>query len=255
MRISRNVFRSLGRRGPLLIAGALFLLGCGGPDAPPACTPPAGTTGSPATIGEVVDMANAMLAERQQTIDLPCFVQALQRPLAVLPVLSPFSLQPGDGPANPRVFLWTGETNSLAMSVAFQGQGRDRLELAEYTTPTRSIKAEIGFPVETTIARSEPYERILSHRTDISTICGGCHADEQPAPQVTDGPAFESVVFQPLRKEEVQVPYLEDQMRACNSSVEPDRCRLLRALFGEGAVDVRHFAPDARTIYGGVGNN
>lgn len=204
-------------------------------------------SGSPATIGDVVTLANAMLAARNEPLELSCFVASLQRPLALLPVLSPFSLQRGDGPQNPRVFLWTGD---IAMSVVPSGSGRDLLELAEYTSPTRSIKGEVAFPIRSPVARSTPYDRVLSTTRDDGTICGGCHSGEEPAPQITDGRAFESVVFRPRQSEEVDLGYLKDQTRACDVAAEPQRCSLLTALFGHGDVTIRQFSPDALTIYG-----
>jgi hypothetical protein len=53
-------------------------------------------SGSPTTIADVVKLANAMLADRREPIARPCFMQVLQRPLAVLPVLSPDDLRHGN---------------------------------------------------------------------------------------------------------------------------------------------------------------
>lgn len=225
------------------------LAGCGANDwaaTLPVCPPIKRLSGAPSTIADVVALANAMQAEQQQPVTLPCFVERLDRPLAVLPVLSPFSLQPGEGARSPRVFLFSG---NIVMSVAPAGTGQDRLELAEYTSPTRSIKAEIAFPVAATIAPSNPYDRVL-RQYGPGTICGGCHLGEQPATVVANANAFESEVFRPRTSEEVSIPYLQDQTRTCDPTLEPERCSLLTALFGRGEVTVRQFSADAPTIYG-----
>ena len=54
----------------------------------------------------------------------------------------------------------------------------------------------------TPVALADAYESI---RTGGGTLCGGCHRDEQPAPQVTDAQAFESGVLAPRPSDVVPV--------------------------------------------------
>ncbi len=154
------------------------------------------------------------------------------------------------GARSPRIFLFSG---NLVISVAPEGVGADRIEVAEYTAPTRSIKGEIAFPVRTPITSNAPYERILypgGFPDDTGTVCRACHSPEQ---EVTDGSLphrFESEVLRPLAAEEVSLPFLEDQTTACDSEKEPARCQMLTAVFGHGEVQPGHFSTMARTIYG-----
>ena len=70
---------------------------------------------------------------------MDCFLERLDRPLTVLGVASVFSLQPAVGARSPRIFIFDP---GLVMSVVPAGMGSPYLELAEYTTPLRSIKAQ-----------------------------------------------------------------------------------------------------------------
>ena len=204
---------------------------------------PPGISGSPSTIAQTVGLVNALLAARPPSLSLACFVQRLDRPLVTLGVQSTFSLQPADGPRSPRVFIFSG---TLVMSVAAGGSASDRLELAEYPSPLRSIKAEIAFPVNAPVPLAEPYDRI---RLGDGTTCGVCHRDERPAPEVSVTKAFESGVFNPRPQDVVPLPYMQDQAGACDPAQEPFRCALLNALFENGTVETGAFAPGAPTIF------
>jgi hypothetical protein len=228
------------------LAIARAAIGCGAPSpASPTttCAAPAGATGSPSSIAEAVTLANALLAT-QSELQLPCFVQSLDRPLGTLAVNSVFSLQPAAGPRSPRIFLFS---NALVMSVVPAGDGAPLLELAEYTSPTRSIKGEIRFPLDAPLAPSLPFERVA---TPDGTVCGGCHNPEQPADQVTVARAFESEVLRPRSVEIVSLDFITSQTAACDSTKEPERCNMLSSVYGHGQVVTQMFSPDARTIYG-----
>lgn len=213
----------------------------------PMCPPaPAGASMAPTTILDAIGMANALYAAKpaaSPSLSLSCFVQRLSRPLTTLGVQSVFSLQPADGERNPRIFLFSG---ALVMSVVPGGPAADRIELAEYPNPLRSIKAEMAFPLTAPLPPNEPFDRI---RNSTGTVCGGCHRDEQPSPQFTFTKVYESGVFRPRPQDMVPLPYMEDQARACNPQQEPYRCAVLRAVFDRGQISTGAFSPDAPTIF------
>src|SRR5689334_21320856 len=62
------------------------------PDAPPParCRPPSGVSGTPRTIFEVAALANAL----PHPLSLTCFLESLDRPLALHAAVSTISLQP-----------------------------------------------------------------------------------------------------------------------------------------------------------------
>jgi hypothetical protein len=256
---------SRGGRAGLTLASVLLLVGCGaGPqeqsqpdasaspsdgavpstDAAGACpTLSTPALASPATIADAVALANALVAQRAP-LSLACFLAALERPLTVLGVVSTFSLQASVGGAlNPRVFIFSG---NLVMSVVPAGDGSPFVELAEYTSPVRSIKGQLEFPVTTPVALADAYESI---RTGGGTLCGGCHRDEQPAPQVTAAQAFESGVFAPRPSDVVPLQQMQADWTTCDPRTEPERCAILSALFARGPVVTGSFSPDAATIF------
>lgn len=234
---------------------AVGVAGCGGtegrsPDASAelgaACPDlPAGVSASPRTIGQTVDLVNALVGASASPLTLPCFMQRLERPLAILGVNSRFSAQPADGPRSPRIFSFFG-ANDLIMSVVPAGGASDRLELAEYPMPLESIKAELAFPISTPISPTLPYDRI---RRGEGTECGGCHRYEQPAPQIAITEAFISGVFKPLDEEIVPIPSMQSDAAACDPAQEPYRCAMLGAILGHGDVVAGAFPADAPTIY------
>jgi len=206
-----------------------------------SCPPlPAGVSGSPSTIADAIGLANALFAQRpQQALSIDCVLERLDRPMTVLGVRSVFSLQPAIGERSPRIFIFSG---GLVMSVVPEGGGSPFLELAEYTSPLRSIKAQMVFPMTAPLSPTFPYDSIL---LTSGTICGACHTNEVPAPQVTGTQAFESDVYQPFPQQLVPLPYLTDQTSRCDPRQEPDRCAMLHALFANGAVTGGAFASNA----------
>ncbi|HVT09330.1 MAG TPA: hypothetical protein VHO67_17845 [Polyangia bacterium] len=189
-------------------------------------------------------LANALLA-RRSPLSLDCFLSALQHPLTVLAVVSTFSLQPSvNGALNPRIFIFTG---NLVMSVVPAGEGSPFVELAEYTSPIRSIKGQLAFPVTAPIGLADAYDSIRDG--DAATTCGVCHRYEEPAPQVTAAAAFESGVLAPLPSDVVPVQRMQDDLSSCDPRSEPDRCAILSALLSRGPVLTGAFSSDAPTIF------
>ncbi|WP_096326419.1 hypothetical protein [Nannocystis exedens] len=203
-----------------------------------ACAEPTSLTASPRTIGEAVAFINAL----PQPLTLDCFLERLERPLALAATKSVISLQPAVGESSPRLFLFAGE---LVMSVAVDGHGFDLLEFGELVAPTRSIKGEIAFPLADAIPDDAPFTRVFDGED--GTGCGICHGSEAPAPEypqafVSDAlrfPDFEAVAFADVRRE----------YERCDPAVQPARCARLTALFGHGPVEPAAFPESMPTIY------
>ncbi|HSS38193.1 MAG TPA: hypothetical protein VLT58_05440 [Polyangia bacterium] len=198
---------------------------------------------APSTIADAVALANALLAQRSP-VSLECFLAAVKHPLTVLGVVSTFSLQPSvAGALNPRVFIFSG---NLVMSVVPAGDASPFVELAEYTSPVRSIKGQLEFPVTAPVALADAYDSI---HAGIGTVCSGCHRDEQQATQVTAAAAFESGVLAPLPSDVVPVQKMQDDWTTCDPQTEPERCAILKAILSPGPVLTGSFSADAPTIF------
>ena len=190
------------------------------------------------------DAALQAVNELPRPVTLPCFIESLARPLELNATESFVSAQPAVGPRSPRTFLFV---DSLVLSIAFAGIGSHLLELGEGRPGgTRSLKAEIAFPVEGELTQAAPFERIRFIQA--FTTCGGCHDDEQPAPDVSFTEAFESRALRPVPDERVPLESLRAEQESCDAVREPERCALLDAVFS-GAVVERDFAPNLATFY------
>jgi hypothetical protein len=123
---------------------------------------------------------------------------------------------------------------ALEMSFVFDGSASNTLELAYRSTPLRSIKTEILFPLRADILPEQLFDRIL---TPSGTKCGDCHPAEakEDLPEFPAG-AWESDVIEPLAFQNVTLGALQAENTSCDASTEPDRCSLLSALLNHGAV-------------------
>jgi hypothetical protein len=226
----------------------LGLVACGAPsadapaadDADPANEPDTSAgpcalgsdRGSPRTVLEVVDRVNAL----PRPVTLSCFIESLARPLEINATESILSAQPAVGQRSPRAFIFA---DPLIMSIAFDGEGSSLLELGEVRSGgSRSLKAEIEFPVTAELSREAPFERVLFLET--ITSCGVCHDDEEPAPDVTFTLAFESRALRPVPEERVSLDFLMQERESCDSGREPARA---------GTVVDREFAATMGTFY------
>jgi len=215
----------------------------GAPDARVACAPSPGTSASPSTIGEAIALMNDLLAQGRAEVTIPCFVESLARPLGVFAVNSVLSAQPADGPHNPRIFLFT---RNLVMSIVPAGRSATLLELGEYVSPVRSIKAEIAFPRVAAVAPTAPFDRIAG---TWGTVCAACHRNEVSAEGVYDLRAYVSNVLRPRDSDEVPLSAVEAEAAACNPAEEPTRCAILNAVVNNGPLERQTFSPDAPTVY------
>lgn len=207
---------------------------------PTACAEVTTLTAAPRTIGEAVEFINAL--PRPLTLD--CFLERLERPLAIAATSGVISLQPAVGRQSPRVFLFSGE---LIMSVAIDGDpGSTLLEFGEVVAPTRSIKAEIPFPLVDPVAAAAPFERIQDAATN-GTTCGFCHRDETAAPNYPG--AFASAALQLVVSDEVTVADMRDEYERCDPAAQPERCARFAALLGHGEVEQAAFPGEFPTIF------
>jgi len=107
------------------------------------CIAPSAVSNPPRTVDEAITLINAL----PKPLTLPCFLQALARPLAMTATDSVFSLQPADGLRSPRIFLFTP---GMVMSVVAL--------LNENANPTDH---EIREALEGNICRCTGYQGIV----------------------------------------------------------------------------------------------
>lgn len=195
------------------------------------CVAPAGVSGSPKTIEDVVALINAL----PKPVTVPCFLASLNRPLKVSLTSNPFSAQPAVGERSPRIFIMIG---NLFISVVPEGDGAKLIEFSSLLTVDTSIKAELSFPVTARLTPEAPYERI---RFQGGTACAPCHANETRVSSITFANAFSSRALQPRPDFKVDLDYLRVETRGCDSAIEPERCAILKALFNYGPVQSQDF--------------
>jgi hypothetical protein len=205
---------------------------------------PSTVSAAPTTISDAVALANGLLGSNS-SLSIDCFLATLSRPLTVVGAVSTFSLQPSpDGARDPRLFIFSG---NLMLSAVPSGMGSWFIELAETTTPLRSLKAQLGpFPLTEAIPAAKPYDDI--RQPSGGTICGTCHSGEEIAPQITATTAFDSAVFRPFSTDLVPLDQMQNETASCDPQQEPQRCAILNAVFGHGTVVTGAFPPDAQTF-------
>lgn len=219
--------------GPPLVEGSL-----GAPEVgSQRCTPAPGTTGSPSSIAETVDLVNGL----PRPVSLACFIEALDRPLRLVTTRSVFSAQPAAGARSPRIFLFM---EGIIHSIVPEGSASNLLEMGEATGPGSSIKAELEFPISEDITLETAFERLPLG--DITT-CGVCHDGRVPVLGIQG--AVESEVLRPADRELLPLAALEDEARRCDATLEPERCAMLAALFQHGEVIGAEFPSSLRTIF------
>jgi hypothetical protein len=211
------------------------------PLGPAGCALPKGLANAPQTIEAAIEMMNAL----PKPASLACFVRSLARPLEVYATSSEFSAQPAVGERSPRVFLFFG--NALILSVAPEGLGRDMLELAYLTSASRSVKAEIPFPLQQDMTTDKIVEQLA--RGEQGSVCRLCHASEYPAGDAFYPGALESDALRPIPAYDVSLEQLTAERIACDPEQEPERCDMLSALLDHGEVRFRAFPASMRTFF------
>jgi hypothetical protein len=224
----------------LSLGVGLVSTSCGNGDAPGTggvperCVAPAGVPTTPQTIVEVVDLINALPAP----VTLPCFLQALARPLKMHATISLISAQPSSGARSPRIFLFS---DGLRMSIVPVGAGGQLLEMGEIRDEVRSIKAEVEFPITAPLAAQTPFDRIM-YAPEI-TRCSFCHAGEALAGDITFAEAWSSQALRPTPINAVTLGSLAAETAACDAQAEPDRCAMLHGLFDQRPPPVEEAFP------------
>jgi hypothetical protein len=195
------------------------------------CAGPEGARIAPRSIGEVVGWLNAM----PKPLELACFLDTLERPLALHAVNSIFSAQPAQSRSSPRIFLFF---DPLILSVVPAGAGAALLEFGEQRSPTHSLKAELEFPITGQLDAAAPYQRLPFNETgdDLGeatiTTCGFCHQGEEPAADIALPWARISPALKPQPNQRVPLDELHAELARCDAAAEPERCALLDALLG-----------------------
>lgn len=167
----------------------------------------------------------AFLGKLPRPLSLPCFLAALPRPIAIQATTSTQSLQPAQGPANPRLFLRLGH---LVVSVATVGDFAMNLETSEEVAPGETVKGDLTFPLRNAVAEKDFFDHIVPG-TD--TSCGFCHQSERPARTVDGFPVPASQALKPRADQIVPLSELKALAEKCEASANSHRCQLLRALF------------------------
>jgi hypothetical protein len=193
------------------------------------CKPATGVSGSPTTISEAIILINTL----PKPTSLACFLEALDRPLSLYMTSNDQSLQPAQGPRSPRTFILR---DNLEMSIVLDGMASNTLEFGFRPEISRSIKAEILFPVTRDVSESTLFDRIV--QTPRTTKCGNCHVGEgkEAYPGFPNG-VYASDVNAPYEIFEVKLDALQTEASTCDKTAEPYRCGLLSALFDHGDVN------------------
>lgn len=191
------------------------------------------SSGDVSTIFTAVARLNAL----PEPVTPACFVASLPRPIDAVATISVVSAQPAAGRDSPRVFLLLP---GLVASVVPDGDGASLLEFAEWTTPLRTLKGEVKFPLDRPLALDAPLTRVHSNLG--VTTCGLCHRNEAPHDSIDGG--FVSDAFRPDPGTLVPISELAQRHAECPPGESTPRCELLHALFDFGALRQGAFSPD-----------
>lgn len=153
------------------------------------------------------------------------------------------SAQPAASAKSPRIFLFLPK---LIVSVVPEGDASPYAELGEWATTTRTIKAEIAFPLPGgSLAKDEPFLRV-EQATTKTTTCGVCHRDEAAHESIAH--AYVSAAFRPVAAP-VTYAELEAEHQACaKASDVAARCALFHAIFDFGSTVEGAFAREVDTF-------
>jgi hypothetical protein len=120
------------------------------------------------------------------------------------------------------------------MSIVLDGPAQIALEFGYRSTPTRSVKTEILFPLQTDVTSANLFDDVVSGSL---TKCGNCHTGEvRTFDSELSLEVFESAIIPPFDTMEVDLPALRAERESCDAASEPGRCALLSALFDHGEV-------------------
>ena len=202
------------------------------------------TLGSPQNINQAIDLINAL----PKPVTIPCFTQALNRPLRVNATSSILSVQPAVGAENPRLFIFF---NQLVISVAPAGDGKDLMEFSFMYSDTHSLKGEITFPITNTVSYSAPFTQV---DTDGQSSCSGCHINEVQDTNVVGTTAYSSIALKPDANRNVSLNSFYQQSYLCDFNNDQSyRCQMIRSLFENGSLIEASFPSRTQTYFESLG--
>lgn len=229
-----------------LVLASLLGLSCAEEAADPivfeagrTCTAPEGM-GRPTTIKAVLDLIDAL----PRPVTVECFIDSLDRPLAMVGSTSVFSAQPAFSDEAPRIFA---VNDTLIISWVPDGDGGKLLEFAEERPFSRSVKAEVVMPVEGEFKYSDAFDHLIQDDQATST-CGICHGQETRAMDIDYGVAFESLALRPRDLDQVNVTRMRELKEACDPAQTPQRCKIWNAMF-RGPVEDTDFGRSLPTFF------
>lgn len=198
---------------------------------------------SPSSITEVVELVNAL----PRPLNLPCFLSSLARPLNIYPTDSARSAQPARGDRSPRVFLMF---SPLVLSVVVEGGASVFLEMSEFSSDQKSIKAEIKFPI---MSEQITLESVFT-KVDIDGIkstCAGCHEGENKiSHSLYPGPVYESFAIKPSENQKLNVNDFRSEFFLCDLQAQSDyRCDMIYSIFNYGEVQFQDFPAGTPTFF------
>lgn len=203
------------------------------------CTLPAGVSGSPQTIEDLVALINAL----PKPTSVPCLLEVLDRPLKLALTNSTFSVQPAVGDRSPRIFIFIGD---LEMSVVPEGAGAKSIELGYRNGTFTSIKAALDFPVTDALTPDAPYKGIAYNG---QTSCVFCHNNEMRMNSITFAEAYTSRVLRPFDNTLVTLDTAKSNTASCDPLKEPTRCAILNSIFSNGEVQSQPFPLNLGTLF------
>ncbi|HVZ31119.1 MAG TPA: hypothetical protein VG963_01755 [Polyangiaceae bacterium] len=163
---------------------------------------------------------------------MDCFLESLSRPIALFATSSQLSLQPAPNPESPRTFVLRGP---LELAIVLDGNSRNTLEIGFRSTPTRTIKTEILFPVTLDLSPDTLFNRVMVGPS--STECAACHTGEAKVALSGFGNgAWESDANESEPVFDVTLDALQAENASCDTATYPDRCAMLAALLNHGPV-------------------
>lgn len=189
----------------------------------PTCTTPIGAPAQLTTIEDVVQLVNLLPMPVSQV----CFIEAIPRPLKFAATASILSVQPANGSASPRIFLFS---DSLVMTFNSSGTDHDSntIELS-ILSGSSSVKAELPFPVTAPTTAAALYQSVARKDGQLGTRCSACHQNEVQAPAPYPTGAFLSDIMEPAKGNDVPLEYVKKQVAGC-AQQQDERCRRLRAV-------------------------
>lgn len=189
------------------------------------------------SIADVVAQLNVL-----PTDSVPCLVASLPRPFGVLASASTLSAQPAESDASPRIFVMEPQ---VVLTVVPEGAGASSVELGQWVTSTRTLKAELKLPATRPLEDSAPHSRIIFG--DNQTVCSQCHRNEERTRQ--GAVTFVSDALRPAPDKDVSINALRAEHEACvQNNDTSSRCDLYHAIFDFGEVEPGAFASDVKQM-------